>query len=210
MNSSTTATPQTVHTATSTYRTRALVYTALLGALFIVATLVKINLGFTPVPITLGTFGIMLAGGLLGASYGFLSIFIVVALTATGLPFIGGSGGIDKLTGPTAGYIWMYPIAALLIGLVSDALFAKRAKLGRPQQVLLLLGVFAFGSLLIYASGVPWLAHVIDNPKYNTVSGALKAGLYPYLPGDAIKAVVATLVITAVRPIIPPIRPRKS
>jgi biotin transport system substrate-specific component len=189
---------------------KGIVYTALFGALFIVATLVKIPLGFTPIPISLGTFAIMLAGGMLGAAYGFWSIFIVVALTATGLPFIGGAGGLAKLTGPSAGYIWMYPIAAWLIGLVSDALFSSREKLSRSQQLLLLLALFAFGSLLLYVSGIPWLAHSLDDPKYDTLSGALKAGLYPFLPGDAIKAIVATLVIVSLKPVMPRIRPLKK
>ncbi|RKP55541.1 biotin transporter BioY [Cohnella endophytica] len=196
--------------AANTNWIRGVVFIALFGALFIVATLIKIPLGFTQVPITLGTFAIMLAGGLLGAVYGFWSIFLVVALTATGLPLIGGAGGIAKLTGPTAGYIWMYPIAALLIGLVSDALFAKSKKLTRTQQIMLLLAVFGFGSLLLYTSGVPWLAHSVNSDKYNTLQGALRNGLYPFLPGDAIKAVVATLVVLAVRPVLPAIRARKQ
>jgi biotin transport system substrate-specific component len=189
---------------------KGIVYTALFGALFIVATLIRIPLGFTPIPISLGTFAIMLAGGLLGAVYGFWSIFIVVALTAAGLPFIGGAGGLAKLTGPSAGYIWMYPIAATLIGLVSDAMFSGRKRLSRSQQWLLLLAIFTFGSLLLYVSGIPWLAHSLNDPKYDTLSGALKAGLYPFLPGDAIKAIVATFVIVSLKPIMPRIRPLKK
>lgn len=183
------------------------VFIALFGALFIVASLIKIPLGFTPIPISMGTFAIMLAGGLLGATYGFWSIFLVVALTAAGLPFIGGAGGIAKLTGPTAGYIWMYPVAALLIGLVSDRLFNKHKKLTRNQQAWLLIGIFAFGSLLVYTTGVPWLAQSLDDPKYDTISGALNAGMYPFLLGDAIKAVAATFVIASLRPLIPLSRP---
>jgi biotin transport system substrate-specific component len=184
------------------------VFIALFGALFIVATLIKIPLGFTPIPISMGTFAIMLAGGLLGATYGFWSIFLVVALTAAGLPFIGGAGGIAKITGPSAGYIWMYPVAALLIGLLSDRLFSKRKKLTTNQQMWLLIGLFAFGSLLVYATGVPWLAHSLDDPKYDTMSGALNAGMYPFLLGDAIKAVAATFVVVSLRPVLPLSRPR--
>ncbi len=189
---------------------KGIVYTALFGALFIVATLIKIPLGFTPIPISMGTFAIMLAGGILGATYGFWSIFIVVALTAVGLPFIGGAGGLAKLTGPSAGYIWMYPFAALLIGLVSDALFSKTKKLSRVQQLYLLLAVVAFGSLLLYTTGVPWLAASLDDPKYDTMSGALRAGMYPFLLGDAIKAIAATLIIVSLKPVLPSIRPRKK
>ncbi|WP_256761291.1 biotin transporter BioY [Cohnella sp. WQ 127256] len=188
---------------------KGIVFTALFGALFIAGSFIKINLGFTPVPITLQTFTIMLAGGLLGAVYGFWSIFIVVALTALGLPLMNGSGGIAQITGPTGGFIWMFPVSAFLIGWVSDRIFARRKKLNRMQQLSLLLSVFAFGSLLVYVSGIPWLAHVLDNAKYDTFTGALRAGMYPYMPGDAIKAVVATFIILSLKPILPTIRPTK-
>lgn len=188
---------------------KGIVFTALFGALFIAGSFIKINLGFTPVPITLQTFTIMLAGGLLGAVYGFWSIFIVVALTALGLPLMNGSGGIAQITGPTGGFIWMFPVSAFLIGWASDRIFARRKKLNRMQQLSLLLSVFAFGSLLVYVSGIPWLAHVLDNAKYDTFTGALRAGMYPYMPGDAIKAVVATFIILSLKPILPTIRPTK-
>jgi biotin transport system substrate-specific component len=209
MSKTTTATTTRTSAQTNQW-IKGMVYSSLFGALFIVATLVKIPLGFTPIPISLGTFAIMLAGGLLGATYGFWSIFIVVALTATGLPFIGGAGGLAKLTGPSAGYIWMYPVAAWLIGLVSDALFSRRKKLSRSQQWLLLLALFVFGSLLLYVSGIPWLAHSLDDPNYDTLSGALKAGLYPFLPGDSLKAIVAAIVIVSLKPVLPSIRPTRK
>ncbi|BBI34346.1 biotin transporter BioY [Cohnella abietis] len=189
---------------------KGIVFTALFGALFIAGSFIKINIGFTPVPISLQTFTIMLAGGLLGATYGFWSIFIVVALTAIGLPLMNGSGGIAQITGPTGGFIWMFPISAFLIGWASDRIFAQRKKLNRVQQLLLLLSVFAFGGLLPFVTGVPWLAHVVNSAKYDTVTGALRAGFYPYLPGDSIKTVVATLVILSLKPVLPTIRPSKS
>jgi biotin transport system substrate-specific component len=187
---------------------RGVVFTALFGALFIAGSFVKINLGFTPVPISLQGFTIMLAGGLLGAVYGFWSIFIVVALTALGLPLMNGSGGIAQITGPTAGFIWMFPVSAFLVGWITDRIYAGSRTISRIRQVWLLIAIFAFGSLLLYASGVPWLAHVVDSEKYDTFSGALRAGMYPYLPGDALKAVAATLVIIALKPVLPIIRPR--
>ncbi|QMV40079.1 biotin transporter BioY [Cohnella cholangitidis] len=206
-HASTSTTSATQPTRTNSQWIRGMVYTALFGALFIAGSFIKINLGFTPVPISLQTFAIMLAGGLLGAVYGFWSTFIVVALTAIGLPLMNGSGGIAQITGPTGGFIWMYPVSAFLIGWASDRIFAGRKKLNRVQQLTLLLALFAFGSLLVYISGVPWLAHVVDSEKYDTVTGALRAGMYPFLPGDAIKAVVATLVIISLKPVLPAIRP---
>ncbi|XID95014.1 biotin transporter BioY [Paenibacillaceae bacterium WGS1546] len=189
---------------------RGIVFTALFGALFIACSFMKVHLGFTPVPISLQGFGIMLAGGLLGAVYGFWSIFLVVGLTALGLPLMNGSGGIAQMTGPTGGFIWMFPVSAFLVGWIADRLYAGKKKLARPRQLVLLLSVFAFGSLLLYVSGVPWMAHVLDSDKYDTWSGAIKAGMLPYLPGDVIKAVAATAVILALRPVLPTVRPKRK
>jgi len=207
--SSTPETPESLlTTALRSYQwIRGLVYVALFGALFIAGSFIKINLGFTPVPISLQQFAIMLAGGLLGAVYGFWSIFLVVALTAIGLPLMNGSGGIAQITGPTGGFIWMFPVSAFLVGWFTDRIYGQSRKIGRARQLWLLIAVFVFGSLLVYTTGIPWLAHVIDSDKYDTFAGALRAGLYPYMPGDAIKAVAATLVIVALRPVLPRVRP---
>jgi len=206
-NSATPATNNQPTIKASNQWIKGIVYTALFGALFIAGSFIKINLGFTPVPISLQSFAIMLAGGLLGAAYGFWSIFLVVALTALGLPLMNGSGGIAQITGPTGGFIWMFPVSAFLIGWTTDRIYAQSKKISRIRQIWLLAAIFVFGSLLLYVSGVPWLAHVVDSDKYDTFSGALKAGMYPYLPGDAIKAVAATLVILSLKPVLPAIRP---
>ncbi|MDB4867501.1 MAG: biotin transporter BioY [Cohnella sp.] len=182
---------------------RGIVFVALFGALFIAGSFMKLNLGFT-VPFSLQTFVVMLAGGLLGAAYGFWSIFIVVILTAVGLPLMNGPGGFAQIFGPTGGYIWMFPFSALLIGWASDRLFAARTKLSPTKLVLLLLAVLVFGVLFVYLTGVPWLAHV--SAKLD-LAGAVKFGMLSFLVGDAVKAVAATLIIAALRPALPTIRP---
>jgi len=198
--------PSTVSTSKTKAPTgewiRGIVFTALFAALFIAASFIKIPLGFSPIPISLQTFAVLVAGGLLGAVYGFWSIFIVVALTAIGLPLMNGSGGLAQILGPTGGFIWMFPIAAFLVGFVCDRLFATRRKLAIRGQIWLLLTVAA-ASLLLYVTGVPWLAHYSDALDLN---GAITKGMLPFLPGDAIKSVAAALVISSLRPVLPIIR----
>jgi biotin transport system substrate-specific component len=184
---------------------RGIVFVALFGALFIAGSFMKLNLGFT-VPFSLQTFVVMLAGGLLGAAYGFWSIFIVVILTAVGLPLMNGPGGFAQIFGPTGGYIWMFPFSALLIGWASDRLFVGRTKLSPVKLVLLLLAVLVFGVLFVYITGVPWLAHV--SAKLD-LAGAIKFGMVSFLVGDVAKAAAATLIIAALRPSLPTIRPSK-
>ncbi|SEM88396.1 biotin transporter BioY [Paenibacillus sp. OV219] len=186
----------------TTYWIRGIVFTALFAALFIAFGYVSIPLGFTSVPITLQTFAIMLAGGLLGARYGFWSIAIVVLLTAAGLPLLHGSGGLSTIFGFTGGYIWMFPISALLIGLASDRLFARTKSLSRNQIILLFISLVLFSVVLAYIGGVPWLAYKANY----SFQKAMVSGCYPFLFGDMVKAIAATFLIRTLRPLMPKLR----
>lgn len=177
---------------------RGIVFSALFAALVVLFGFISIPLGFTPVPITLQTLAVMLAGGLLGARYGFLSMALIVVLTAIGFPLLHGTGGLSVLLGPTGGYVFMWPISALLIGWLLPRI-RIRGVWGYAASFLLLV---LFGSLLLYVSGVPWLAYVTGM----SFSKAMVAGCYPYLIGDAIKAAAATLIIASVRQVFPPER----
>ncbi|WP_205510442.1 biotin transporter BioY [Paenibacillus elgii] len=177
---------------------RGIVFSALFAALVVLFGFISIPLGFTPVPITLQTLAVMLAGGLLGARYGFFSMALIVVLTAIGFPLLHGTGGLSVLLGPTGGYVFMWPISALLIGWLLPRI-RIRGVWGYAASFLLLV---LFGSLLLYVSGVPWLAYVTGM----SLSKAMVAGCYPYLIGDAIKAAAATLIIASVRQVFPPER----
>ncbi|MCP1309697.1 biotin transporter BioY [Paenibacillus tyrfis] len=177
---------------------RGIVFSALFAALVVLFGFISIPLGFTPVPITLQTLAVMLAGGLLGARYGFFSMALIVVLTAIGFPLLHGTGGLGVLLGPTGGYVFMWPISALLIGWLLPRI-RVRGIWGYAASFLVLE---LFGSLLLYVSGVPWLAYVTGM----SFSKAMVAGCYPYLIGDAIKAAAATLIIASVRQVFPPER----
>ncbi|CAG7624910.1 biotin transporter BioY [Paenibacillus allorhizosphaerae] len=174
---------------------KGIVFSALFAALLIVSSYLNIHLGFSPIPISLQNFVIMITGVLLGPLYGFIAIALVIVLTALGLPLLHGSGGLPLVLGPTGGFIWMYPFAALLIGLVS-----KRIKGSGPVAVVLLfLTLELFGSLLLYVTGVPWFAHTSGMP----LQKAFALSCTPFLPGDAVKAAVAALVTIPIRRVFP-------
>lgn len=175
--------------------TRGIVFSACFSALFVLSSFLNLQFGFSPVPISLENFVVMLAGAILGPVYGFISITLVIGLTALGLPIINGHGGLALLLGPTGGFIWMYPLAALLIGLVSQQIKASRT----VSIVLMFISMEVFGSLLLYVSGVPWLAHAAGL----SYQKALAVGFYPFLPGDAIKAVIAASIAVTVRQVFP-------
>ncbi|MBW7473155.1 biotin transporter BioY [Paenibacillus oenotherae] len=174
---------------------RGLVFSALFAALLVASSYVNIHLGFSPVPITIENLVVMLAGAILGPLYGFISISLVVVLAALGIPMLHGSGGAALLLGPTGGFVWAYPFAALLIGLI-----VQRIKGRSPLSIVLIwLAMELFGSLLLYVSGVPWLAHAANL----TWQKALALGCYPYLAGDAIKAAIATAILLPIRNAFP-------
>jgi biotin transport system substrate-specific component len=183
---------------TSAWNVRGLVFTALFAALFIVFSMVKITLGFNLVPFTLQSFAIMLAGGLLGARYGLYSILVVVLLTATGLPLLHGEGGISYILGKTGGFIWMFPISALLIGFVASRIRGN----GIMAYILLLLTMEIFGSLLLYVTGIPWLAHSAGI----SITKAMTLAFYPFLIPDLLKAIIVSGIVLKLREYIPAIR----
>ncbi|MBM7563257.1 biotin transporter BioY [Paenibacillus sacheonensis] len=181
---------------------RGAVFTALFAALFVAFSFVRIPLWYSAIPITLQTLAVMLAGGLLGAYYGFLSILIVVLLTTAGLPLLGGSGGLGVVFGPSGGYIWMFPLSALLIGFVSDRLFARASRLNRGGMAMLVIGLVLFSVVLAYVGGVPWYAFKAKL----SFSDAMKFGCYPFLIGDFAKAAVAAVLIGTLRPLLARLR----
>ena len=182
-------------------KTKDLAYIALFAAITAVLGLVPaISVG--PVPITAQTLGVMLAGAVLGARRGFLSQLLFLVLVAIGLPLLAsGTGGLAVFAGPTAGYLISWPIAAFVVGLLTERFWA-RYNLG-----LAILANVVGGILVIYAIGVPVLAAVADlSPKAAIVSGAL-----PFLIGDAIKAVLAAVIAVQVRRSYPVIeRPQRA
>lgn len=103
---------------------------------------------------------------------------------AMGLPvFAGGTGGITKFVGPTGGYLLGYLPAVFVIGMLSEKW---------PKKAMYSVIAMTAGALIVYACGVPWLK-VVTGMAW---SKALTAGLYPFLPGDALK-IAAALPIAA-------------
>jgi biotin transport system substrate-specific component len=143
-----------------------------------------ISLPFTPVPITAQTFGVMLAGAVLGARLGGISLSIFVILVAIGAPILsGGRGGIPTLIGPSGGYILSWPIAALVIGFFVDR-FRHKLKLWN-----MILFNFIGGILIVYLGGISYLAFVSDMSWWVAANSALI-----YIPGDAVKAVLSGML----------------
>lgn len=137
------------------------------------------------VPITLQTLGVMLAGLVLGPWRGLASVAVVVALTAAGLPVLaGGRGGLGVFASPTAGYLVGWLAGVVVVGLVAR-LGADRPVAWRSALASVLGGVLA-----IYAFGIPVQALVMGVGIGDAVVQSLV-----FLPGDLVKAALATVVV---------------
>ena len=180
--------------STSTSQTKNTVYIAVFAAMIAAMGLLPpITLGIIPVPITLQTLGVMLAGALLGPWRGALASLVVVVLALAGLPLLaGGRGGFGVFLGPTGGYLLGWILGSLIIGALFKYWVLRIT--GKTAQFFAgLLSVIAGGIGGIYLCGVPWTAMVTGLDLGTSLLGSAA-----FLPGDLFKAVVTTLVALTV------------
>lgn len=156
----------------------------------------------TPVPITLQTFAVLLAGACLGARRGFLAVVLYIVVGAAGLPvFSGGASGLPVLVGPSAGYLLGFPFAAALTGFLVERLPRRRVATSVPLIMLCgLAGSFAF----IHTLGIAGLVLLADA----TWREALVVDLV-FWPGDVVKNLAVGVVATAVHRAFGDLLPRR-
>lgn len=142
----------------------------------------QIQIPLPMIPINLALFAVNLAGVLLGAKYGSLSVIVYVLLGLVGVPvFNNFSGGAGVLFGKTGGYIIGYIFAALITGL-----FAKRFK---ESPVKLYLAM-TLATLVCYAFGTAWFMVI----NHSTLWLTLTYCVFPFIPGDIIKMLAVVLI----------------
>lgn len=143
---------------------------------------VRVPLPFTPVPVTLQTFFVLLAGAYLGAGAGASSQLIYVVLGAAGAPvFAGAACGLSSIFGPTGGYLLGFAAAAFLIGALKPYCAASYPRL---------LALFVLAAFVILLLGTLWLKAVLGV----TAGKAFTLGMAPFIAGDLFKACAASLV----------------
>lgn len=144
---------------------------------------VVVPLPGTPVPFTLQTFAVLAGAAALGPSEGTGAVGLYVALGAVGVPWF--AGATSGLGGPAAGYLLGMLLAAPVVGLL--------AARGADRRVLPTVALMAVGSGLVYLVGTSWLAASL----HLGAGRALHLGVVPFLPGDAVKAAAAALLLPA-------------
>jgi biotin transport system substrate-specific component len=167
--------------SSSPTRTLAIRFALAVAGSVLLALSAKVAVPVEPVPITLQTLALPLLVLALGRNLAVLAAALYLAEGAIGLPvFASPIGGFALLIGPTAGYLWMYPVAAFVMGTLLDRGF-KANWASRWAAV-------CAGDLVVFAGGVGWLmaaAHL-------TLAPALALGAAPFAIGDLLKITIAS------------------
>jgi len=146
----------------------------------LVTVLAQVAIPLWPVPITGQTLGVLLVGSTLGWLRGAISMVLYAVLGVVGLPvFSDGAHGSNVLFGATGGYIVGFIVSAALVGWLAERQW--------DRKILKAIVTFVAGSVVVFAIGLPWLAVVLHTDLPTT----LQYGLYPFIIGGIIKAVIA-------------------
>jgi len=169
----------------SSLSTHDLALAALFAALISVGAFVSVPL-FGPVPLTLQVLFVLLAGLVLGARLGALSVvaYLVVGLVAP--VYAQGTSGLGALAGPAGGYLFGFVVAAYIVGTLTER--------WDPRTFWPLLGIALAGLVPIYAIGAAWLAWQLHTTALEPV---VWGGVVQFIPGDVAKAVLAALAARA-------------
>jgi len=143
---------------------------------------IVLTLPFSPVPVTAQTFAVLILAMMLGRKLGVATILAYLTQGMLGLPvFARGLAGPAVLLGPTGGYLAGFVVAAYVVGAMAER--------GWDRSMGATLLAMLIGNSIIYLFGVAWLAVLVGMPA------AISAGLLPFIPGDLIKTLLATLFL---------------
>lgn len=138
-----------------------------------------------PVPLSLSTFVLYLTAIILDKK-AVISIFVYIIIGVVGLPvFSGGVGGLDRLLGPTGGFILGYIPCAVISGIVSDKF--------NNRFYIQLAGLF-IGTVTMYIPGVAWMLYVLGAESVNSAMSVVAVNILPFVPVDVLKMVAAVYI----------------
>lgn len=171
------------------FSTKELTVSAVFAA--VICVLSPITLFPATIPISLGLFGVLLCAVILGAMRSAVSVLIFVLIGAVGLPvFSGFKGGFSVLAGPTGGYIWSYVFVSLIVGAFSSKFPQKKLS----DALFIFLGCL-LGVLVCYFLGTLQFMQVSGND----INKSLALCVFPFIPVDIIKSVIAVFIGISVR-----------
>jgi biotin transport system substrate-specific component len=149
---------------------------------------VKFHIPGSPVPVTLGTFGVLAVGAAYGLRMGLVTILAYLAIGAMGVSVFAGSSaekaGLVYMMGGTGGYLVGYVLATGALGVL--------AQRGWDRSVIWMAVAMIVGNVLIYVPGLLWL-----NTFAESWSQTFAWGITPFMVGDALKLALAALLLPA-------------
>jgi biotin transport system substrate-specific component len=162
-----------------------------IGASLLVALCARVTLPlpFTPVPLTLQNFGVLLVGLALGPRRAFAALVLYLVEGLSGIPVFSptGPGGVAQLLGPTGGFLLAYPFVAGIAGWVFEARNANKS-FARAAAACVLAEIYLF------IGGLSWLAILT-----HSVAQAVRFGLYWFIFAEVIKIMSAAALASGWR-----------
>jgi biotin transport system substrate-specific component len=149
----------------------------------------KIKVPMWPVPVSMGTFAVLCLGAAYGMRLGLATILAYLVVGGLGFDVFSGSSaelnGLAYMMGGTGGYLAGFVLATLLMGFL--------AARGWDRSAFWMALAMLICNIVIYVPGLFWLGHLFgwDKP-------ILEWGLWPFLPGDALKLALAALLMPLV------------
>ncbi len=159
--------------------------TALFSAVICIAAVITVPIG--TVPITLALFGVFTAAALLKPNCAISAVLVYIMLGTVGLPVFSGFGsGVGFLFGPTGGFIFAYPIAALIISL--SGYYFKKHRAALPIAMI-------FAICVCYFFGSIWYCFIAKT----SFTAAISVCVLPFILFDAVKIAASLTVVLAIK-----------
>ena len=186
---------------------------AVVGSFFVAGLAqISIHLGFTPVPITGQTLGVLLIGGAYGPGLGAVTLGVYLVWGIIGLPVFAPQPDGSHLTGLhvltlaslTGGYLWGFVLASGVVGSLSRRRWDRSIRSS--------IGAMLLGSVALYGIGIPWLHHALPGVTGGPVTWqfTLEQGLYPFVIGDTMKLMLAAGLLPTAWKLVQRLRPGRE
>lgn len=162
----------------------------ILAASLVLALSARLQVPFWPVPVTMQSFAVLVIAMACGRRLGVAAVGFYLLEGALGLPVFAGGGGLAYFSGPTAGYLLGFVLAAWLMGGLAER--------GWDRTAARALLAMTLGTALIFLCGLSWLGAFLWRAGDGGLYATLQAGLLPFVPGAVLKIVLAAAVLPGV------------
>ncbi len=142
-----------------------------------------IKIPFYPVPLTMQTFAVLVIGMGYGMTLGGTTIATYLAFGFLGFPVFANGAGVAYIIGPTGGYLMGFFFATIIVGFLAEC--------GMSKKWFLTASTMIFGNIVIYIFGLLHLSNVLSL----SLSKTMEVGLYPFLLGDSLKLILASVLM---------------